>query len=397
MEPVRWMLKGRGAVSSPAGRFEPDRREPVDDGWGAAGSGDDAEDALAAPGTSVTEEPARSLITRNQSPDIGFDASINPYRGCEHGCVYCYARPGHAYLGLSPGLDFETRLFAKTNAAALLRAELARPGYRCDPIAVGTVTDAWQPVERRLQLTRACIDVLAQARHPMSFVTKASLVERDIDLLAPMARDGLVQAMVTITTLDAGLARLLEPRAPAPWRRLDTIRRLAEAGIPVGVSLAPVIPFVNEPEIEAILDAAHAAGARHANYVVLRLPLELREVFTDWLAEHFPDRAARVMARLRDMRGGRDNDPRFGWRMKGQGAWADMIRMRVHARLQRLGVVRGRPVLRTDLFLPPVALRGGGQRSASGVADASRGVRARAGGSADVAPGATWPAQGSLF
>jgi DNA repair photolyase len=203
--------------------------------------------------------------------------------------------------------------------------------------------------------------------------------------------------MVTITTLDAGLARLLEPRAPAPWRRLDTIRRLAEAGIPVVVSLAPVIPFVNEPEIEAILDAAHAAGARHANYVVLRLPLELREVFTDWLAEHCPDRAARVMARLRDMRGGRDNDPRFGWRMKGQGAWADMIRMRVHARLQRLGVVRGRPVLRTDLFLPPVAPRGGGRRSASGVADASRAVRARAGGSADVAPGATWPAQGSLF
>lgn len=377
MEPVRWMLKGRGAVSNPAGRFERDRREPVDDGWGVGSPWPDDDDGLAAPGTSVVEEPARSLITRNQSPDIGFDASINPYRGCEHGCIYCYARPGHAYLGLSPGLDFETRLFAKTNAAALLEAELARPGYRCDPIAIGTVTDAWQPVERRLGLTRACIGVLARTRHPLSFVTKASLVERDIDLLAPMARDGLVQAMVTITTLDARLARLLEPRAPAPWRRVDTIRRLAEAGIPVGVSLAPVIPFVNEPEIEAILDAAHAAGARHANYVVLRLPLELREVFTDWLTEHFPDRAARVMARLRDMRGGRDNDSRFGWRMKGQGAWADMIRMRVHARLQRLGVGRGRPALRTDLFLPPLA--------------------SHALGGSGATPRTIPPAQGSLF
>lgn len=395
MEPVRLMLKGRGAVSSPAGRFERDRREPVDDGWDT-GSADEGPGA--APGTTVVEEPARSLITRNQSPDIGFNASINPYRGCEHGCIYCYARPGHAFLGLSPGLDFETRLFAKINAAALLRAELARPGYRSDPIAVGTVTDAWQPVERRLGLTRACIDVLARARHPMSFVTKASLVERDLDLLAPMARDGLVQAMVTITTLDAGLARLLEPRAPAPWRRLDTIRRLADAGVPVGVSLAPVIPFVNEPEIEAILDAAHAAGARHANYVVLRLPLELREVFTDWLAEHFPDRAARVMARLRDMRGGRDNDPRFGWRMKGQGAWADMIRMRVHARLQRLGVARGRPALRTDLFLPP-APQGPtvGRRTTSGAKGASAAATAQAGGRAREAPGTKLPAQGSLF
>jgi DNA repair photolyase len=372
VQPIAIVRKGRGAVSNPAGRFERDAREPVDDGWPA-----DADDAPAPPATVVSPDAARSVITRNTSPDIGFDASINPYRGCEHGCIYCYARPGHAYLGLSPGLDFETRLVAKTNAATLLEAELARPGYRCDPIAVGTVTDAWQPVERRLGLTRACIGVLARTRHPLSFVTKASLVERDIDLLAPMARDGLVQAMVTITTLDARLARLLEPRAPAPWRRVDTIRRLAEAGIPVGVSLAPVIPFVNEPEIEAILDAAHAAGARHANYVVLRLPLELREVFTDWLAEHFPDRAARVMARLRDMRGGRDNDSRFGWRMKGQGAWADMIRMRVHARLQRLGVARGRPVLRTDLFLPPLA--------------------SRAHGGSGKTPRTIPPAQGSLF
>jgi DNA repair photolyase len=252
-------------------------------------------------------------------------------------------------------MDFETRLFAKHEAPALLRAELSRPGYRCTPIAVGTVTDAWQPVERGLRLTRGCLQVLADARHPLSLITKSSLVERDLDLLAPMARDGLAYAMVTVTTLDASLSRRLEPRAPAPWRRLETIRRLTDAGVPVGVSLAPVIPFVNEPEIEAVLDAAREAGAAYANYVVLRLPYELVEVFHAWLDAHVPERKARVLARLRDMRGGKDNDPRFGWRMKGQGAWADMIRMRFDARLRRLGMGRTRPSLRTDLFERPAA------------------------------------------
>jgi DNA repair photolyase len=350
MQPVRFVHRGRGAVSNPQGRFERDARAPVDDGWAR---GPDDTDVDEAPGTVVTPDAARSIVARNTSPDIGFEASINPYRGCEHGCVYCYARPGHAFLGLSPGLDFETRLFAKMEAAALLEAELARPGYRCAPIAIGTVTDAWQPVERRLRLTRGCLEVLARTRHPVSLVTKSSLVERDLDLLAPMARDGLACAMVTVTTLDPALSRILEPRAPAPWRRLETIRRLAEAGVPVGVSLAPIVPFVNEPEIEAILDAAHDAGARHANYVVLRLPHELVEVFHGWLREHFPARADRVIARLRDLRGGRDNDPRFGWRMKGQGPWADLIRARFDARLRRRGGGRERPGLRVDLFEPP--------------------------------------------
>jgi len=349
VQPVRWIRKGRGAVGNPTHRFAGTEREPV-----APDPGVDEDPASqAGPATVVTEERARSIVSRNQSPDIGFDASINPYRGCEHGCVYCYARPGHAYLGLSPGLDFETRLVAKVNAAELLRGELGRPGYVPRPIAIGTVTDAWQPIERRLGITRACLEVLAGCRHPLSLITKSALVERDLDLIAPMGPAGLASAMITLTTLDPALARALEPRAPAPWRRLQTIRRLAEAGVPVGVSLAPVIPFVNEPEIESLLDAAHHAGARFANYVVLRLPLELREVFHDWLHLHLPDRAARVIARLRDLRGGADNDPRFGWRMTGQGPYADMIRMRFHARLRRLGLPRCRPELRTDRFQPP--------------------------------------------
>jgi DNA repair photolyase len=382
MQPVRFVHKGRGAVSNPQGRFERDAREPVDDGWSRPPDDTDVDEA---PGTTVTPDAARSIIARNTSPDIGFDASINPYRGCEHGCVYCYARPGHAYLGLSPGLDFETRLFAKMEAPALLEAELARPAYRCEPIAIGTVTDAWQPAERRLRLTRGCLEVFARTRHPVSLITKSSLVERDLDLLAPMARDGLAYAMVTVTTLDPSLSRILEPRAPAPWRRLETIRRLADAGVPVGVSLAPIIPFVNEPEIEAILDAAHAAGARYANYVVLRLPFELVEVVHAWLREHFPDRADRVIARLRDLRGGRDNDPRFGWRMKGHGPWADLIRARFDARLRRWGSGRERPTLRTDLFLAPERPTGRAE------ADSKHVARGR------DAPFEAPPRQGSLF
>jgi DNA repair photolyase len=382
MQPVRFVHKGRGAVTNPQGRFERDAREPVDDGWAREPDDTDIDEP---PGTVVTPDAARSIVARNTSPDIGFDASINPYRGCEHGCVYCYARPGHAYLGLSPGLDFETRLFAKMEAPALLEAELARPGYRPDPIAIGTVTDAWQPVERRLRLTRGCLEVFARTRHPVSLITKSSLLERDLDLLAPMARDGLAYAMVTVTTLDPALSRILEPRAPAPWRRLETMRRLADAGVPVGVSLAPIVPFVNEPEIEAILDAAHAAGARYANYVVLRLPFELVEVVHAWLREHFPDRADRVIARLRDLRGGRDNDPRFGWRMKGHGPWADLIRARFDARLRRWGSGRERPALRTDLFRAP--------GRPAGRAEAGAGPAARGRG----APSDTPPRQGSLF
>ena len=384
--------KGRGAVSNPQGRFERVIRLAVDDGWARPDDGTDA----VSPATVVVPDEARSIIARNESPDIPFDASINPYRGCEHGCIYCYARPGHAYLGLSPGLDFETRLLAKMRAPELLRAELARPGYRCSPIAIGASTDAWQPVERRLRLTRGCLEVFARTRHPVSLVTKSSLVERDLDLLGPMAADGLAFAMVTVTTLDPALARALEPRAPAPWRRIETIRRLADAGVPVGVSVAPLIPFVNEPELEAILEAAHAAGARHANYIVLRLPWELRDVFHAWLAEHFPDRAARVVARLRDLRGGRDNDPRFGWRMKGTGPWADMIRMRWDARSRRLGIGRERPVLRTDRFEPPRgpapdAPAGGPTRSAATGPGTARPDERRP----DPTP--TGPRQGSLF
>ena len=348
MQPIHVVRKGRGAVGNPEHRFRSDARERADDGW----PGDDPEPDCG-PATQVTTEQARSIVSRNQSPDIGFEASINPYRGCEHGCVYCYARPGHAYLGLSPGLDFETRLVAKVNAAELLAEALARPGYRPDPIAIGTVTDAWQPIERRLGITRACVAVLSERRHPFSFVTKGSLVERDLDLIAPMARAGRVCAMVTLTTLDPELARALEPRAPAPWRRLQTIRRLADAGVPVGVSLAPVIPFVNEPEIESVLDAAHAAGAGHANAVVLRLPLELRDVFHDWLRAVLPERAERVIARLRDLRGGRDNDPRFGSRMTGEGPFAAMLHARFALRVRRLGLQRRGPALDASGFVAP--------------------------------------------
>jgi DNA repair photolyase len=341
--------KGRGAVSNRAGRYQTDPRETVDDGWY------DDDEAPSPPPTVVTVEHARSIISRNDSPDIPFTQSVNPYRGCEHGCVYCYARPNHARLGLSPGLDFETRLFAKTNAAALLSRELAVPGYRCESIMLAAATDGWQPIEREHRISRACLEVLSACRHPVSLITKSSLVERDIDLLAPMARDGLAAAWVTVTTLDPTLARILEPRAAAPWRRLETIRRLAEAGIPTGVSVAPVIPFVNEPEIESILEAAREAGARHGSYVLLRLPWELKEVFADWLAAHFPERAARVMARLRDMRGGRDNDPRFRSRMRGHGPFAELVRMRFDARLRKLGMDGDRLTLRTDLFVPPAA------------------------------------------
>lgn len=315
------------------------QREAFDDGWNDV-SRDLRDDDFALPDldTEVRLEQARSIISRNDSPDIGFNLSINPYRGCEHGCVYCYARPGHAWLGLSSGLDFETRLIAKANAATLLQQELVAPSYRCETLAVGVYTDAWQPVERRLGITRACLKVLHDCRHPVYLITKSSLIERDLDLLKPMAERGLAFVMVSVTTLDAALARRLEPRAAAPHRRLRTIETLASAGIPVGVSVAPVIPFLNEPEIEGILDASHAAGARFANRVILRLPLELHALFTQWLQVHFPDRAARVMGRIADMRGGGHNDVRFGHRMRGEGVWADLVHQRFLLRARRLGM-----------------------------------------------------------
>jgi DNA repair photolyase len=349
-------LKGRGAVTRIAHRFDSLTRAADGDwlDWTAALDPDDP-DALAAPAlrTRVSVETARSLITSNDSPDIPFDRSINPYRGCEHGCVYCYARPTHSYLNLSPGLDFESRLVAKRNAAQLLARELAAPAYRPALIALGTATDAYQPVERELRLTRGVLEVLADTLHPVGIVTKGALIERDLDLLVPMARAGVVQTFVSITTLDAELSRRLEPRAASPARRLRTVRALADAGIPVHVNFAPVIPFINEPELERVLEAAAEAGARRCHYTVVRLPWEVAPLFQEWLEAHYPERAARVMARIREMRGGRDYEARFGARMKGQGVWAELIRTRFEAASRRQGFEAETPPLRTDAFRPP--------------------------------------------
>ena len=302
-------------------------------------------------------DASRSVLVRNASPDIPFEQSINPYRGCEHGCIYCYARPSHAYLGLSPGLDFETKIYAKLDAAALLERELARPGYRCQPIALGTNTDVYQPQERRLGITRAILEVLAQCRHPVTIVTKSAAVLRDLDLLAPMATDGLASVAVSVTTLDAGLARTLEPRAAAPHRRLETLRALCKAGVPARVMVAPIIPGLNDHELEAVLEAAAAAGADQASYVLLRLPHELKELFGAWLEAHAPLRAEHVLSLIRQCRGGRLNDPNFGSRMRGQGAYAELIGRRFALARRRLGLERPRPPLRTDLFEAPGAGR----------------------------------------
>lgn len=346
-------IRGRGAVGNPQGRFERYVRETADDGWFGPEGEPPSHD------TRVDTEQARSVISRNASPDIPFTLSLNPYRGCEHGCVYCYARPNHAHLGLSPGLDFETRLVAKVNAAERLRAELAAPSYRCEALNLGTATDAYQPIERQWRITRAVLEVLAECAHPVALVTKSSLVERDLDLLAPMARRGLAAVYVSLTTLDPGLARRWEPRAAAPWRRLETIRRLSEAGVPVGVSVSPVVPFLNEPELERILGAAREAGAAHAFYTVLRLPGEVRQVFIDWLQAAYPERAQRILGRLADIRdpAGRTrlNDARFHKRMKGEGHWADLLGLRFQLAARKLGFNRDRLQLRTDLFVAPRA------------------------------------------
>jgi len=365
------VLKGRGAISNATGRFEQITREDFDDGWrdgredgwaqGRDVDRDPCPDVQDLPPpklrTTLTPDASRRIISYNDSPDIPFDRSVNPYRGCEHGCIYCYARPSHAYLGLSPGLDFETRLVFKPDAAALLRAELARPGYSCAPIALGSNTDPYQPVERDLGITRAVLQVLAECGHPVMLVTKSARVERDIDILGPMAEANLCSVAVSVTTLDRSLARRMEPRASAPHRRLETVRRLTAAGIPTGVMAAPMIPFLNDAELESILECAREAGALGASYTMLRLPLEIAELFREWLAEHYPDRAERVMERVRDTRGGKDYDSTFGQRMRGTGPVAELLAKRFRLAVKRLGFP-GFPALDVSGFVPPVEERG---------------------------------------
>lgn len=345
-------IKGRGAARVVPHRFEAMTRDAADDGWGGLDA--QALDAAQAPVpvTQLMLEEAKTVISRNTSPDIHFEQSVNPYRGCEHGCVYCYARPSHSYLGLSPGLDFETKIIAKRNVVAVLRHEMAARRYVPRALAIGVNTDCYQPVERNLRLTRGVLELLLETRHGMALITKSSLVERDLDLLVPMAQRGLAAVYVTITTLDARLARLLEPRAAAPYRRLETIRRLAAAGVPVGVSVAPQIPFIND-DMEQVLQAAWDAGARRAFYTVIRLPHELNDVFQLWLQTHYPQRAERVMARIRDMRGGRDYHGDFATRMKGQGLWADLIRQRFDKATARMGYQRERHAIDYSQFKPP--------------------------------------------
>lgn len=348
--PATEAVRGRGSASFVDGRFQKQQVRLEDDGWDSLHAL--AEEQAPRLETVVTAEQARTVVSRNQSPDIRFDQSVNPYRGCEHGCVYCFARPSHAYLDLSPGLDFETRLFAKTNAAERLRVELAKPSYRCSPIALGINTDGYQPIERSWGVTRQLLEVLAECRHPCSIVTKGALVTRDLDLLAPMAEQGLVSVYLSITTLDNRLSARMEPRAAAPHTRLATVRRLTEAGVPVGVLVAPVVPAITDSELEAILEAAREHGALSASYVLLRLPHELKEIWREWLQLHYPDRAAHVMSLVQQMRGGRDYDSAFGTRMRGQGPFADLIAARFARARRRLGF-GPMPALDCSRFTPP--------------------------------------------
>ena len=336
-------VRGRASATNPGGRFEVLTRVDVDDGWNSL-------EDLPPFKTEVQVEHARSIITRNDSPDISFDRSVNPYRGCEHGCVYCFARPSHAYMGLSAGVDFEARLFVKPDAAKLLEKEITRPGYKARPIAIGTNTDPYQPVERKWMVMRSILEVLARYDHPVGIVTKSALVARDIDVLAPMAEKGLAKVALSVTTLDRRLSRTMEPRAATPTRRLETIRRLADAGIPASVMVAPIIPGLNDHEIERVLDAAAAMGAAQAGYVLLRLPLEVAPVFKEWLLRHYPERYRHVMGLIRSMRGGKDYDARWNQRMRGTGPYAWQIGRRMEMTCRRLKLnMRGRP-LRTDLF-----------------------------------------------
>ncbi len=347
--------RGRGSASNVTGRFERESREAFDDGWERS----EEETALK---TEVTLERPRAIITRNESPDVPFEQSVNPYRGCEHGCFYCFARPTHTYMGLSAGLDFETKLFAKEGAAALLEKELAAARYQPRVIALGANTDPYQPIERQYRITRSVLETLAKANHPVGIVTKSNLVLRDLDILSAMARDGLAKVYVSVTTLDRTLARKMEPRAPTPERRLEAIERLAAAGVPVGVLAAPIIPAVNDTELEKILTRAHAAGAREAGYVTLRLPLELRDLFREWVATHFPDRLQRALSLTQSLHGGKDYDSQWGRRMAGSGPYAWMIGRRFEIATAKLGFNENPALLRTDLFKPPRPATAGPQQ-----------------------------------
>ena len=346
VDPAR--MRGRSAGINPSGRFEPLKRDVFDDGW-------ESLEELPALKTEVQVEKPKAIITRNSSPDISFDRSINPYRGCEHGCVYCFARPTHAYMGLSPGLDFETRLFAKPDAARLLERELGAKGYVARTIAIGTNTDPYQPIERKYRIMRDILEVLDRHNHPVGIVTKSALVMRDIDILSRMAERGLAKVALSVTTLDRKLARTMEPRASTPPKRLEAIRALAEAGVPAAVMVAPVIPGLNDHEVERILDSAHAAGAREAGYILLRLPLEVSPVFKDWLLRHYPDSYRHVLSLIRSMRDGKDYDSEWGKRMRGTGPYAWQIGRRFEIAAQRIGFATEKKRLRTDLFTPPKA------------------------------------------
>ena len=342
--------RGRGAVSNASGRYESRVSEAEDDGWSVE---DPSPPTLR---TTITAEKARVIITRNDSPDVGFDRSINPYRGCEHGCIYCYARPAHAYMGLSPGLDFESKIFFKPGAGKLLERELSATKYSPATVHIGGNTDPYQPRERTLRVTREIVEVMSRFRHPMSVITKSALITRDIDLLGPMGEAGFARAAVSITTLDRGLARTMEPRAATPERRLDAVRRLTAAGLPTMVMFAPVIPGLNDHELESVLQRAAEAGAFSAGYVVLRLPLEIKDLFREWLAANVPDRAARVMSLVRQMRGGKDYDAQWGQRMKGEGPIADVIAQRFKIARRRFGLDRALPPLDLSQFkVPPKA------------------------------------------
>jgi len=360
-------LKGRGAATNATGRFEALTVERYDDDWYR-------EDPPAQVGETVLPDRARSLITTNDSPDIGFEASINPYRGCSHGCIYCFARPSHAYLGLSPGLDFETKLFYKADAVAVLEAELARPRYVCKPIALGINTDGYQPLEKRLEVTRSILEVLVRCRHPVSIITKSALILRDLNLLQTLARDRLVSVMLSITSLSDDSKRTLEPRTASPAARLRVVRELSQAGVPCGVMVAPVIPAITDHEMEAILTSAAEAGASSAGYVLLRLPHEIKQLFREWLAEHYPDRAKHVMSLIQQARGGKDYDSRFGHRLRGTGPYANLLRTRFELATRKLGLASSgdRHRLETGLFRPPS--RTGGSVPVAGDSQLSLGL-----------------------
>lgn len=347
-EQNRRPLKGRGATINPHGRFESMRREQIDDGWFVP-----EDEVVGRPPTEVMAERVKTIISHNQSPDVPFNRSINPYRGCEHGCIYCFARPTHAYLNLSPGLDFETRLFAKTNAAACLERELAHPRYLCETISVGANTDPYQPAEREWKITRSILEVAAKYNQPLGIVTKNALIERDLDIIVPMARKGLICIFISVTTLDHDIARRMEPRASAPTRRIEAIRRLNQAGVPVGVLVAPVIPFLTDSELESVLKAAALAGAKMAGYILLRLPYEVRDLFRDWLVQHYPLKADHVMGRVHAMRDGRDNDPAFGSRMRGNGELAGLLQKRFAIASRRFGLTAAKRHLDVSQFRRP--------------------------------------------